>query len=97
MAEKRRLISCFIAALFVFVILSSLFFIVLEADHDCTGEHCPVCHQINICERALKSGFAVAVLVAPVLLGVIFPSAAPVASAVCLCLTPVTLKVKLSD
>ena len=97
MTKKRRLISCFLAALFVLVMLSSLVFIVLEAEHDCTGEDCPVCYQINVCERTLKSGLAAAVFFAAGLAGVICSPAAPLPTGVRLCLTPVTLKVKLSD
>ena len=97
MTKKRRWISCFLAALFVLVMLSSLVFIVLEAEHDCTGEDCPICYQIHVCERTLKSGLAAAVFVAAGFAGALCPSAAPLSSGVRLCLTPVTLKVKLSD
>ena len=55
MTKKRRWISCFLAVLFVLVMLSSLAFIVLEAEHDCTGEDCPVCAMIAICRNTLKT------------------------------------------
>lgn len=42
------------AALAALVMLSSFIFVALEADHDCTGEHCLICHQISVCEKTLR-------------------------------------------
>lgn len=35
-------------------LLTSVFFIAHEADHDCTGEDCPVCALIQIAESNLR-------------------------------------------
>lgn len=46
------------AILMIFVVLMflmlSVFFIAHEADHDCTGEDCPVCALIQMCEDSLR-------------------------------------------
>lgn len=97
MTKKRRWISCFLAVLFVLVMLSSLAFIVLEAEHDCTGEDCPVCGQLAVCENALKLGLVSAVFISACLAGTVFSSLARLAAGIRLCLTPVALKVKLSN
>jgi hypothetical protein len=97
MNVKKRLAACALTLLFVFITLSSVAFIILEAEHDCTGEDCPVCYQLSVCEHTLKFGLATAVLTAAWIIGVILPFAARFTYSVCLCLTPVTLKVKLSN
>ena len=94
---KKRLAACILTLVFVLAMLSSMAFIVLEAEHDCTGEDCPVCYQLSVCEHTLKLGLAAAVLTGTLLIGLILPFAARFASGVRLCLTPVTLKVKLSN
>ena len=64
--------ACLIAVWMLFVVLLSFFFIAVEANHECTGEDCPVCVCIEQCESALQkigSGLIVLALqMAPVLL-----------------------------
>lgn len=45
---KRRNIAAALAVLFVLFAALSLTFMLVEADHDCTGEDCPICEQIAL-------------------------------------------------
>ena len=38
------------------VVLFSAFFLAVEASHDCTGEDCPICACVRLCEKTLRSG-----------------------------------------
>lgn len=42
------------AFMMLVVVLFSVFFIAAHADHDCSGEDCPVCACIHQCESMLK-------------------------------------------
>ena len=54
MKNSRKVALILVALLSFFVIFSS-FYIVKEADHTCSGENCPICYQISMCESATKS------------------------------------------
>ena len=59
MTKRFRFLTGVLAAVLAVVMLSSAVYIALEADHDCSGEDCAICHQISTCENLLKSlGFA---------------------------------------
>ena len=98
MTKKSRLITGLLAAVLAAVMLSSAVYIAVEANHNCSGEDCAICHQIGVCENLLKS------------LGLAGPAAAITAAftytmckAILPCaettdtLTLVALKVKLSN
>ena len=53
MEAKKRIIAILLAATVLFVMLYSALFIAAEADHDCVGENCPICYQINVCQRCV--------------------------------------------
>ncbi|MCR5347606.1 MAG: hypothetical protein K6E38_07500 [Fretibacterium sp.] len=97
MIEKKRLGAGVLAALFVLVALFSVAFIAVEAEHDCTGEDCPICRQMAVCANALKFGLVLAVFVPAGPVAAAGSFAVRLADAVCLCLTLITLKVKLSN
>lgn len=60
MTKKIRSIALIVAFAVLFVMLCSTLYIVAEADHDCTGENCPICYQISVCQNTLKNlSFAV--------------------------------------
>ena len=64
MIKRNRRIASVLALMVVFVMLFSAAFVIAEADHDCIGEDCPICHQIYICENTLRSvGFAAAAVI----------------------------------
>ena len=97
MTKSKRLAALF-TLLLAFVMLFSVLYIALEADHDCCGEGCAVCAQLQICENLLKN---------------LIPAALLLLAARCFCtpvravtdddgrfirpLTLTVLKVKLSD
>ena len=98
MKKHLKLARILLAVLLVAAMLCPLLFITAEADHDCTGADCAVCHQIHICENLLSS------------LGTAAAACAAAAAAVCLLcsvstlraetdctFTLVSLKVKLSN
>ena len=98
MTKKSRLITGLLAAVLAAVMLSSAVYIAVEANHNCSGEDCTICHQLQVCENLLKSiglAGAAAVFVAAVRYAPcrVIPSCAEVVRT----FTLVSLKVKLSD
>ncbi|MDR2191537.1 MAG: hypothetical protein LBO62_01465 [Endomicrobium sp.] len=51
---KKNIVSLIICAVFILSSMLSLSFIVIEAQHDCTEENCPICLQIEQTINALK-------------------------------------------
>ena len=96
--KQRRSVSS-LAAVFVviFVELISSFLVAAETNHDCTGEDCPICYEISVCQETVrKLTFACAVFAAILLLSVCI--VLPVAQGrPAVCHTLISLKVKLSD
>ena len=89
MTKKSRLITGLLAAVLAAVMLSSAVYIAVEANHNCSGEDCAICHQLQVCENLLKS-IGLAGAAAPCR---VIPSCAEVVRT----FTLVSLKVKLSD
>ena len=54
MTKKKRFIAGILAAVICFAMLFSVCYIVAETHHDCTGENCMICYQINACVSSLK-------------------------------------------
>ncbi len=50
----RRKTAVFLTVLFAIVVLFSHIFTAAEADHDCSGEDCPVCQVVAAVENAFK-------------------------------------------
>ena len=50
--RKKAAIS--LTILFVFVMLFSHIFVIAEADHECSGEDCPICEIIAIVSDTIK-------------------------------------------
>ena len=53
--RKHRLLTACLALLCVFLLLFSSFFVSFHTAHACAGENCPICAQLDTCEKALKS------------------------------------------
>ena len=98
MTKKPCFLMRLLAAVLAVVMLSSAVYIAVEADHDCAGDDCAICHQISVCEDLLKSlglvGAAAAVTAAftYTMCKAILPCAETTDT-----LTLVVLKVKLSN
>ena len=54
MTKTTRFAAACGAALLVFALFFSVFFVVVAADHDCDGEHCTICHQIQSVQKLLE-------------------------------------------
>lgn len=98
MSKKKRITALVLMILFVFITLFMTIFIAEEANHECIGDNCQICRQINFCENILKnisSGTAASAVISACFLflyGVILPHCRN------FCInTLVTLKVKLSN
>ncbi len=48
MRDRKRRIALFLCLGLVFVLFASSAYIIHEANHDCTGEDCPVCQMIAV-------------------------------------------------
>ena len=98
MTKKPCFMTRLLAAVLAVVMLSSAIYLAVEADHDCSGDDCAICHQIGVCENLLKSlglaGAAAAVTAAftYTMCRAILPCAETTDT-----LTLVALKVKLSN
>ncbi len=51
--KKKRIAAGSIVILMLLIMLLSVFFIAVEAVHDCSGEDCPICICIEQCENIL--------------------------------------------
>ena len=98
MTKKFRLITGLLAAVLAAVMLSSAVYIAVEANHNCSGEDCAICHQIGVCENLLKSlglagaAAAIATVLTYTMCRAILPCTEMIGT-----LTLVSLKVKLSN
>lgn len=55
MEKKRRIVAMLLAVTVLFVMVYSALFIAVESGHDCIGESCPICCQLNACRNTLKN------------------------------------------
>ena len=53
-ANVRRIAAGIMGLMMLIIVLFSAFLIAAEADHDCTGEDCPICACIGLCENMLR-------------------------------------------
>lgn len=98
MSGKSRVLAILLAAAVLFVMLSSVLFIAIEADHDCAGDDCPICCQISVCEHTLKSvGQAVLVVILAASIGITMFSMPSFTKKPTYNASLVTLKVQLLD
>ncbi len=96
--SNKRLTAALLAMVMLFFVLFSVFFIAHEADHECSGEGCPVCALIQMCEdniRQLGSGTAVSAAESVL---VFLTLAMPVFTAFAINVsTPVSKKIRLNN
>mgnify|MGYP006871075376 FL=1 len=98
MTKKSRLITGLLAAVLAAVMLSSAVYIAVEANHNCSGVDCAICHQLHALENLLKSiGLAVAAAVFAAAVRYALCRVIPSCAEVVRTFTLVSLKVKLSD
>lgn len=98
MTKKRRITAMAMCLGLLLVMFFSTIYIIREADHNCTGEKCPICHEIQICQQILNT-VGTAVLGAAVFsFTLVFLTAlTSVHRRESAAVTLISLKVKLSD
>ena len=78
-SNRIRITSGIMAVMMLVVMLVSSFFIAAHADHDCTGEDCPVCAFIQQCENNIRGAGGgityISVVILPVFLSFLLISA----------------------
>lgn len=98
MGKTKRILAMVMAVAIFAVMLSSALFLAEEADHDCIGDGCQICLQMNLCRGVLKSlslvllAAVAALTVAYILWGNFWPCQGSDGH-----ITLVALKVKLSN
>ena len=98
MTGKKRFAAVIMCIMLVLSIFTASFYIVSRAHHECTGQDCPICHEIQLCVQFLNT-VGGAVIIAVVVLFTVHVLLIVLTSFrhVCQNSTLVSLKVKLSD
>ena len=52
--NAKRITAGILGFLVLLILIFSSFYIAVESDHVCCGEHCPVCTTLHQCETVLK-------------------------------------------
>ncbi len=52
--RAKKITAGILAVMLLFLMLFSAFYLAAEADHDCTGEDCPICACIRQCGNTLR-------------------------------------------
>ena len=60
---QARRITRVIASIMTLLLLLCCAYIVAEAGHHCTGDHCPVCEHVHFCADVLQNLLAIGVCV----------------------------------
>ncbi len=67
--DVRKFFASVMVCVLIFILASASFIVVSEADHECTGDSCPVCVLIHHCENIVKGlGTAAAAVIVSYLL-----------------------------
>lgn len=53
--DKKKITAILLAGMLAVVMFYSALYITVEANHNCEGENCPICYQINACRHNLKN------------------------------------------
>ena len=91
-----RILAGVLAVAVLLALLLSAFYLAAEADHDCTGDDCPVCALLHQCEHLLR-GYAAVAVAAAVLAAVLQLRAAADFACGVRRPTPVSVRVRLNN
>lgn len=97
MNRKSRILAMLLAVLVAFSLASSVGLMAAEAQHDCMGEHCPICCLLAQLQENIRLGLLVITAVAAAVLTYMLLSSAGLFAEEGAACTLVSLKVKLSD
>lgn len=53
-SKTTHIVAAIIGLALLVVVLFSALYIVSNSNHDCTGEHCPICACIHQCENNIR-------------------------------------------
>jgi len=98
MNQKTRSLALLAAVAMVFVMVASSLFVIHNAIHECDGECCQICQQIELCTTHSET-FAVAVITAAFTMAMVWVSRCRAEGPETIFVpgSLVTLKVKLSN
>lgn len=97
-SESKKISSLIIALLLSVLVLFSAFYIIAESSHDCTGEDCPICVCIQICEHTLHQiGSGIIALTTVAVPAILFLISISLFAHLMPQETPVSRKVRLND
>ncbi len=98
MTKRSRRFAGLLAVALGIVLLFSVGFIVIQSDHNCAGEDCPVCCRLDLCQAIWKlTGVTVGLTVVVTVFLRWVRCTVSGGRSRCVLVTPVLLKVKLSD
>ena len=98
MTNKKRAIVIFMAVTVVFVMFFSSFFVAKNTKHNCVGEHCSICLQIENCKTALRElTFDFLTVCIEISAAILILFTAFISYKIYIHITLVSLKVKLSN
>ena len=96
--KKKNILVITMAVIVLCFAVFSAFFIAVESDHDCTGNDCPICCQLSVCQSFLRNiccAGTVAAFTAALIY--ILCNVSARGTDICATLTLVSMKVKLSN
>ncbi len=94
----KRMPAIIMGILLSAIVLFSAFYIAAEAEHDCSGEDCPICVCIQQCERTLQQIAAgITELAATLIPAILLAITVPLTVWVSVQGTLVSRKVRLND
>lgn len=53
--SKKRFIILLLGILICLTLLLSYVFIIVESNHECMGNHCDICSELQICQSLIKN------------------------------------------
>ncbi len=98
MSKAKKALSLFLAVVLTAVFALSVFFVVFESKHNCSGDDCQICQSVNLCLKLFDNKTPKpesANVIAALFFGIVL-----VVGAVLLCKKNenlITLKIKLSN
>lgn len=97
-SRLKEVAAGIIGMMLIIVMLFSAFYISIETHHDCTGEDCPICAQVQMCENTLhKIGGGIAFLIAVIISAFFMIDCASVFIVDLLQATPISTKVRMNN
>ncbi|RDU23788.1 hypothetical protein [Anaerosacchariphilus polymeriproducens] len=96
--DKKRMLTCFLVIVILFLPIFSHGFIIKHLNHHCTGEKCPICAAIKRAEALINEiGSAIPTVLLLIVFFCFSAVCLPIKNQIFLLRTPVKLKVRMDD